>query len=77
MTDDLTAADVAKLAEVTPATARAWADKGWLTVRRTASGIRLFSRTDVENWIRGRRTHRPPRGRSTTSPVKQSARDSR
>lgn len=51
----LTAADVARIANVTPATARVWADKGLLRVKRTASGIRLYSRKQVEDWARARR----------------------
>ena len=41
--------------EVTPATVRAWADRGLLRVERTRSGMRLFRRSDVEQLARERK----------------------
>ncbi|MGD0949912.1 MAG: helix-turn-helix domain-containing protein [Candidatus Binatia bacterium] len=51
----LTCSDVAKLAQRTPATIREAADAGRLHVAaRTAGGVRLFRRADVEVFLRKR-----------------------
>jgi DNA-binding transcriptional MerR regulator len=50
----LTCALVARMANVTPETVRAWERRGVLPARRTASGIRLFKPADVEALIRHR-----------------------
>jgi DNA-binding transcriptional MerR regulator len=44
----LTAGDVAKLTGVTPAAVRYWGEKGRLSVIRTAGGVRLYDRGEVE-----------------------------
>lgn len=51
MDEFLTAQDVAKIAGVTTASVRLWADLGKLPVRRTAGGMRLFVREDVLRWL--------------------------
>ena len=55
--DKLTASDVAREAkgEITPAAVRYWADAGKLPVVRTAGGVRLFRRADVERVLAERR----------------------
>ena len=55
--DLLTAGDVCREAagEYNPATVRNWADQGRLPVIRTAGGVRLFRRVDVENVLADRR----------------------
>jgi len=50
----LTVHDVAKLAGVTPASVRVWANLGRLPAERTVSGTRLFRRADVTKWLRER-----------------------
>ena len=50
-TEILTASDVAKLAGVTPAAVRVWADSGRLKAVRTVGGVRLFTREDVDRVI--------------------------
>jgi predicted transcriptional regulator len=55
MEDLLTPHDVAKLAGVTPAAVRSWADVGRLPVMRTVSGMRLFLRRDVDRYLEERR----------------------
>jgi excisionase family DNA binding protein len=54
--DLLTTGDVAKVAGVTPPTVVRWADEGKLPVSRTASGVRLFMRADVEAYLARRGT---------------------
>ena len=54
MQQELLTADVARLAVVTPATVRNWANAGSLPARRTISGVRLFDRRDVERFIAAR-----------------------
>ena len=44
----VTAGDVAKLARVTPATVRMWGQSNRLPMKRTAGGVRLFRRADVD-----------------------------
>jgi hypothetical protein len=44
------AGEVAKIKGVTPATVRAWEDRGILRAIRTPSGTRMFSRQDVDNF---------------------------
>ena len=46
----LLTSEVARIKEVTPATVRAWEDRGILHAIRTPSGTRLFSRQDVDNF---------------------------
>ncbi len=55
--DFLTPAEVARLAGVTPAAVRLWADQGRLPVLRTPAGLRLFRRADVVHHIADRREH--------------------
>jgi excisionase family DNA binding protein len=55
MDEFLTPHDVAKLAGVTAAAVRLWADLGRLPVTRTAGGVRLFRRVDVLLWLATRR----------------------
>jgi DNA-binding transcriptional MerR regulator len=51
----LTASDVGKLVRLTPASIRAAADSGRLPVAaRTPGGVRLFRRSDVEEFARER-----------------------
>lgn len=54
MDEFLTAQDVAKLAGVTTASVRLWADLGKLPSQRTAGGMRLFVRQDVLRWLAAR-----------------------
>lgn len=61
--DLLTPAGVARLANVTPQAVRLWADQGRLPVLRTASGIRLFRRADVEHHLADRERLGPTVGR--------------
>ena len=51
MNDFFSCHDVAKLAGVTAAAVRLWADLGRLPVTRTAGGMRLFRREDVRKWL--------------------------
>jgi DNA-binding transcriptional MerR regulator len=44
------ASEVARLKEVTPATVRAWNDRGILPAKRTPNGTRIFLRSDVEKF---------------------------
>jgi len=48
--------DASKIAKVSPQTVRSWGDQGKLTVIRTAGGMRLFKRGEVEDLARKRRT---------------------
>jgi DNA-binding transcriptional MerR regulator len=50
----LTCALVARMANVTPETVRSWERRGLLRAQRTASGIRLFRRGDVDALLRER-----------------------
>lgn len=52
--DVLTTNDVAKLAGVDSSTVRDWETAGKLPASRTASGVRLFKRGDVERFLRKR-----------------------
>jgi excisionase family DNA binding protein len=52
----LTVNDVAKVGDASAATVRLWADSGKLPVIRTASGMRLFRRADVERLLAERRS---------------------
>ena len=54
----LMTADVARIADVTPATVRWWESTGRLPATKTASGARLFSRADVERFVRKREAAR-------------------
>jgi DNA-binding transcriptional MerR regulator len=47
--------------EATPASVRAWERAGKLPAIRTASGIRLFRRDDVERFLAARRAARTVR----------------
>lgn len=51
----MTGSDVARLAGVSSATVRLWAEGGRLRCIRTTSGIRLYDRTDVERFLHQRR----------------------
>lgn len=59
----LVVSDVAQLAwrkyeqQVTPECVRAWNRSGKLHAIRTASGMRLFRRRDVEKFLEARRRH--------------------
>ena len=55
--DLLTAGDVTREADgtVNPQTVRHWADTGRLPVMRTAGGVRLFRRRDVEKVLADRK----------------------
>jgi excisionase family DNA binding protein len=57
----LSPTEVARLACVSPCAVRLWADEGRLPVLRTAAGMRLFRRADVEHHLEDRKR----RGRST------------
>jgi excisionase family DNA binding protein len=57
-TNLLTAGDVAKLTGVTPSTVRLWSDSGRLSAIRTAGGVRLFDRAEVEQFAREREAAR-------------------
>ncbi len=61
--DFLTPAEVARLAGVTPAAVRLWADSGRLPVLRTPAGLRLFRRADVNHHLTDRQEHGPSVGR--------------
>lgn len=50
----LETADAARILNVTPATVRALEQKGTLRAERTASGTRLFDRSEVERLARER-----------------------
>jgi DNA-binding transcriptional MerR regulator len=54
--DQMLTGEVSRLAEVVPATVRLWEKQGKLTATRTASGVRLFNRADVEAIIKNRRS---------------------
>ena len=54
MDDFLTVGDVARLVGISPQAVRTWARLGKLCGQRTASGIRLFQRADVEQACRER-----------------------
>jgi DNA-binding transcriptional MerR regulator len=54
--DQMLTGEVSRLAEVVPATVRLWEKQGKLTAIRTASGVRLFSRADVEAVLKNRRS---------------------
>jgi excisionase family DNA binding protein len=51
----LTSADAARLLNLTPARVRQIAAAGGLPHLRTASGTRLYKRSDVEGYARARR----------------------
>lgn len=59
----LLSGDVAREGDVTPATARVWADKGLLPVSRTISGRRLYRRDDVDRFLEQRRLLKRESGR--------------
>lgn len=61
MNDFLSCHDVAKLAGVSAAAVRLWADLGRLPVTRTAGGMRLFRRKDVRKWLALRRAQQGDR----------------
>ena len=46
--DFITTADAARIAKVSEDTIRAWERRGILPATKTPSGLRLFSRADVE-----------------------------
>lgn len=49
--EDMLSSEVAREKEVTPATVRNWADRGILPAKRTANGVRIFSRRDVDAFV--------------------------
>lgn len=50
----MTPHDASKIANVSAATIRLWADQGKLATIRTAGGMRLFKRGEVEAVVRKR-----------------------
>lgn len=49
--------DVARHFDKSPDTIRLWCRLGWIKAERTASGVRLFDRSEVERvarWLDGR-----------------------
>jgi excisionase family DNA binding protein len=54
----LTVSSAARVAGVSDATIRSWANRGWLRTERTATGLRLFERRDVERVADERRSRR-------------------
>jgi excisionase family DNA binding protein len=61
--DFLTPAEVARLAGVTPAAVRLWADTGRIPVLRTPGGLRLFRFADVVHHLADRQLHGRSAGR--------------
>lgn len=57
----MTTGDAAKQVGVAPDTIRLWERLGRLPALRTASGVRLFQRTDVDRVVRERLRGRSPR----------------
>jgi excisionase family DNA binding protein len=53
----LLTSEAARILEVTPETVRLWADSGRLPAVKTARGVRLFEREDVERLARERERH--------------------
>jgi excisionase family DNA binding protein len=51
-----TTLDVAKILQVSPDTVRQWERRGKLAATRTAGGMRLFRRDDIEMLASQRRT---------------------
>ena len=47
-TDFITTSDAARIAKVSEDTIRAWERRGILPATKTPSGLRIFSRADVE-----------------------------
>lgn len=56
----LTTTDAARLANVSGETIRSWANSGKLPSQKTASGIRLFRRADIERVVDQRNQERIP-----------------
>ena len=54
--------DASKIAQVSPQTVRTWADQGKLNVIRTAGGMRLFKRSEVEALAQKRKTEEDAEG---------------
>ena len=50
--DELLTGEVAKLADKSPDTVRRWERTGRIRARRTATGVRIFSRSEVLQFIR-------------------------
>jgi excisionase family DNA binding protein len=46
--------DASKIAGVSPQTVRSWGDTGKLSVIRTAGGMRLFRRSELEELLKKR-----------------------
>ena len=72
MNDILTVGDVARVFGISPQAVRMWDRLGKLSGQRTASGMRLFLRADVERARRERdervgKFSRPARHRTPTS----------
>jgi excisionase family DNA binding protein len=68
MDDLLTVGDAARVLDVTPRYVQDLADRDRLPVMRTARGLRLFRRADVEK-LAAERAKRPKRRGSLVSPV--------
>jgi excisionase family DNA binding protein len=58
----LLTSEVAQILQVSEATVRLWESGGRLHARRTARGVRLFDRADVERLAREREARRAAQG---------------
>jgi excisionase family DNA binding protein len=59
----LETADAARILNVTPATVRDLEKKGYLAAERTASGTRLFEKSDVDRLARERAQRKTNNGK--------------
>ena len=57
----MTVSEVARFTDVTPSSVRVWANLGSLPTTRTASGVRLFKKNDVERFHLRRQAARSER----------------
>jgi DNA-binding transcriptional MerR regulator len=64
----------ARILEVSPQTIRAWERAGRLKALKTASGVRLFARTDVEALAKDRRAHKRGAAQPETEELSMEAR---
>ncbi len=62
MNTKMLTAEAAKVLDVTPATVRDMERRGDLVAERTSSGVRLFSRVDVDRLVKARATRKVHRG---------------
>jgi excisionase family DNA binding protein len=67
----LSPADAAEILGLVPATVRALADRGQLPAMRTARGMRLFRRQDVERLATERAAQRVQRVASEHAPYRK------